>query len=629
MQRKCHKCNRKQANDAFICPYCGAILGETIKTTVSWKATPSHKPMRRRFLLSAAVLLLVVLLLLGGYWIGGQLWGDQGSTTTLPNAESLPTTAPMVEYHMQIRSGRKNLEGVEICLWHGDELLYTCQSGSYGKATFLLPQREGYCITLSALPEKYYNTFDDVRFFFPEGSQELLVALEDTVLSYTVKVVNEAGEPMPGAKLRFHSPHQEDMLLISDESGICAFTSKYAEGNIYASVEYLPTGYDSIRGVSFSEGKRSVELVLQKYEDRLLMDDQALYTVQIMDEYGQPVPDLEIYIVEPNRMEYLIRAIGVTNLDGYFAFTADKDAPLAVDLAKNLDYSGFLFQFEEGKTHLQIELELHKTEFTYSIQFVNQAEDPVSGVQIVVTTADSAWTEIYTSDESGIITFVCGEADPLKLRFYVTDAPEGYVLDPQPGMGYTFTKSSRRTTVKLLQLTVLTLVDAQGQPIAGAELLLQSGFGLGHDMRGTTDENGQCSFPLPENDIYVVSVEAVPDGYPLMFFLPEYIDVGMFEMTIAPRSIFHTYHLYLKDPEGRPVGDAQVDLYLQNGACHSVLTNDQGYSQFYVQVDSVVEIDGAKIVVASEEYFGYDYYTVEYGEDRCIYITIFPQPTEP
>lgn len=629
MQRKCHKCNRKQANDAFICPYCGAILGETIKTTVSWKATPSLKPLRRKFLLSAAVLLLVVLLLLGGYWIGGQLWGDPGSTTTLPNAESLPTTAPMVEYHMQIRSRRKNLEGVEICLWHGDELLYTCQSGSYGKATLLLPQREGYYITLSALPEKYYNTFDDVRFFFPEGSRELLVALEDTVLSYTVKVVNEAGEPMPGAKLRFHSPHQEDVMQISDENGVCTFTSKYAEGNIYASVEYLPTGYDGIRKVSFSEGKRSVELVLQKYEDRLLMDDQAIYTVQIVDEYGQPVPDLEIYIVEPNGIEYLIRAIGVTNLDGYFAFTADKDAPLAVDLAKNLDYSGSFFQFEEGKTHLQIELELHKTEFTYSIQFVNQVEDPVSGVQIVVTTADFAWPEIYTSDESGIITFVCGEADPLKLRFYVTGTPEGYVLDPLPGMGYTFSKNSRSTTVTLMQLTVLTLVDAQGQPIAGAELFLQSGFGLGHDMRGTTDENGQCSFLLPENDIYLVSVEAVPDGYPLMFFLSESIDVGIFEMTIAPHSIFHIYHLYLKDPEGRPVGNAQVDLYLQNGACHSVLTNDQGYSQFYVQVDSVVEIDGAKIVVASEEYFGYDYYTVEYGEDRCIYITIFPQPTEP
>jgi hypothetical protein len=178
-------------------------------------------------------------------------------------------------------------------------------------------------------------------------------------------------------------------------------------------------------------------------------------------------------------------------------------------------------------------VEIHKSEFTYTIQFVNQIGAPVPGVTVQVYKADVSWQAVYTSDDNGVITFVSEEAEPRNLLFHVTDAPEDYPTDPRNRITYYFV-NSRTRVVTVLHQTVITLLDDQGKPIVGAQLHLQSDTDSVKDQEGVTDENGQCVFVLPENSAFSVSVVSVPDGYGHLFFPSVLIDNSQFDIIMEP-----------------------------------------------------------------------------------------------
>lgn len=541
MEKKCQRCKKTVSGDDFICPYCGAILGDdmVIPVTDSEKKRGIKRPIRQSLRwVCGAVLLALAVLAAGFLWKGFQ-------NVLLPSAapsapETTQTTAPLVTYNIQIKlDDRNTLKGATIQVYSGDQVVYVCQSGQYGKATIILPASDDYYIRLSDLPTQLQMIYGEISFPFSQGQRDMVVVLEEEPVPYTVTVVNEAGEPLPGALLSFNS-YDDGQSVLSDENGRCVFYSMYTEEGNYASIEYTPTGYYSLsKQIKFIGGSVNAEVVLHKYEDMELLDSQCIYTVQVVDEYDAPVSDLDVYVcfggsVGHGGPEYAIKTNGLTNLDGFFTFVGDRATQYSIMIPKHPDYSDKEFLFEEGSTHQKIRLEMHKTEFTYTVRFVNQYDEPIPGVEIAVSNrADFEQLMRYTSDENGIISFRSKEPEPSFVIFWLTSVPDGYDLDTQMRNMYYFSPYSRTISVELTHQTTITVVDDEGVPIPGAVINVDY-HSIVYSLSGETNENGQCFFFLPTNEYFKVEIVSLPDGYEYLVFAPSWIEGFEREVIIKP-----------------------------------------------------------------------------------------------
>lgn len=523
MDNRCPKCKQKLQSNDFICLNCGHILGQAVASAVNEQMQRQRK--ERKFPWGSLLGVLLLALLAMVFILASS--SDPEPTIAPTDPATIQTTAPLVAYKVQVKNAaNRGMGGVQIHIYRGEELLFSFEADKYGKSTFILPQCDEYYVMLSNLPAPYHLTHKDAKFPFENGQQELVVKLEKLDVAYTARVVDEAGNPIEGVLVDFGLEK-----LLTDAQGLCTYYREYLQSGMNIRILYAPTGYYVEPGlVFFQDGSDQAEVVLKRIEDVQLDADQQIYTVSVIDEYGKPVVGQRMGVTHHGQFE-MMEYSAYTNGDGIATIVDGVNSSFSVGILDLPDYYGVLYTFETGSNHLQIQLELYKTEFTYTIQFVNQADAPVPGVTVKVFTADTSWQATYTSDENGVVTFVCGEAIPMNLLFYVTDTPEDYPTDPNDRFASYFS-NSRTTVITLLHQTVITLVDETGKPIAGAELYLQNIGGYGEDLKGITDENGQCVFLLPENSAFTVSVLSVPEEYAHLYFPKVLIHSSQFEMTI-------------------------------------------------------------------------------------------------
>ena len=527
MDNRCPKCSHKLQSNDFICPSCGHILGQAVAATATAKEQKNVHKKERKFPWGILLgILLLALLAVGIILIGNS---EPQPTTAPTEPTNTQTTAPLVSYKVQVKNAaNRGMEEVQIHMYRGEELLFTFEADKYGKATFILPQCDEYYGMLSNLPAPYHITHKDAKFPFENGQQELVVKLEKLDVAYTARVIDEAGKPIEGVLIDFGLEK-----LLTDAQGICTHYRQYVQSGLNIRILYAPTGYYVEPGLLFfQDGTSQAEVVLKRIEGLQLGDDQQVYTVSVIDEYGKPVVGQRIGVTHHEAFEMMDYS-AYTNGDGIATIVGGVNAPFAVGILDLPDYYGVLYSFDPGSNHLQIQLELYKTEFTYTIAFVNQAGAPVPGVTLKAYTVDSSWQATYTSDENGVISFVSEEAEPWNLFFFVTDTPEDYPMDPSTRIVYSF-ENGRSRVLTLLHQTVITLVDDTGKPIAGAQLHLQSVVESVEDQKGVTDENGQCVFVLPDNSVFSISVESVPEAYGHLLFPKVYIDSSQFDISIEP-----------------------------------------------------------------------------------------------
>jgi hypothetical protein len=67
---------------------------------------------------------------------------------------------------------------------------------------------------------------------------------------------------------------------------------------------------------------------------------------------------------------------------------------------------------------------------TYTLKFLDEQGNPVPGVSIMVCAAIGS--QMYTSDDNGIVTFEYYAYHGLMNGFFVQEIPEGYVLQAYP-----------------------------------------------------------------------------------------------------------------------------------------------------------------------------------------------------
>ena len=539
MQKRCQNCRKKVSDDLFICPHCGAIFGQP---ALKIKPLPKVKKPKKQLEMPyipwlGSVLLLVVVIALA-LVLPRFLKGPGLNMESTPSAD-MTTTAPMVTYHLQVvTSGRHPVKNTVVEVYLDSVLATICQTGEDGKTSFNLPQSDNYQIRLVGLPAKYDLNYRDTWFAFPQGQQELTITLVHKPVPYIVKVVNWAGEPLPGASVQFAS-FTDVVTLVTDETGCCTFEAIYQDSGYYVNFKYLPTGYGKESDIYyFDKGSNELVITLLPVEE-MVPDGKVLYTVYVTDDYGQPVADTLIYSESGDFFEYYS---GRTNQDGWFSFIGSKDQTFSIWIPSFVDYSDISFQFEEGSTELLITLDLDREAYTYTVYFVDQFLDPISGVEIACPSAlGNEEMEFYISDENGMITFESPESDPTKVYFYVRAVPEGHSV-PQTSDGpFCFPSFSRRTSIILAYTGevnyAITLLDEHGAPIPGAQLRLQADDWI-FDVQ--TDENGSCLLKLPTYLYFEVEVVSLPDQYAHLVFEKGFLGGNRKSIALTPENAYTT-----------------------------------------------------------------------------------------
>lgn len=520
MARKCEQCKSKISDLDFLCPHCGAILGEGTKKT----SAPRRE--KKKFVIPSGIFAWIgSICMVAALFFG--VWMLLDRTSGFESDGMTQTTAPLAVYELQIKnSTNRSMEGVMIDVYRGDELVYSCLSGDYGKASFVLPELDGYYVKLSNLSVPYCYIYQETQFFFPEGQRQLQLVLRQEKVPYTITVVNDAGEPVPG--VAFSSDG------ITDEQGKYTFYALYDQEVVSTRIWYVPTGYLSTSQiVRFPGDSFEMEVVLQRLENVELADDQQIYTLKTIDEYGDPLVGQEINIIE-NAPGLSNTYRFTTNTDGLVTFIGARKTQYIAHIPGNPDYYGVYFPYEEGSIHQTIQLEVHKTEYTYTINFEDQFGEGVPGVRVIVS--DNSVVQEYTSDSDGVITFVSSEYEPAGVAFQIVSVPENYRLAHEEILGTYSFYGGRSKTIELLNLGEVeynvTVLDEYGDPIAGAELKIWV------DQSTTfiyvkTDENGQCKVMLPYG-YNAISEVFLPEGYKHLTFAYVHLSDAQREITMKP-----------------------------------------------------------------------------------------------
>ena len=197
MAERCPKCSHKLQSNDFICPSCGHILGQAVAATATAKEQKNVHTKERKFPWGILLGVLLLALLAGGIILMGD--SEPQPTTAPTEPTNTQTTAPLVSYKVQVKNAaNRAMEAVQIHMYKGEELLFTFESDQFGKATFVLPQCEEYYVMLSNLPNPYNFIYEDTKFAFRQGQQELVAKLENRNVANTARIVDEAGNPIEG-----------------------------------------------------------------------------------------------------------------------------------------------------------------------------------------------------------------------------------------------------------------------------------------------------------------------------------------------------------------------------------------------------------------------------------------------
>ncbi len=539
MERTCQKCNQPVSQEAFLCPHCGAILDTATPKVEEVKQKRVRKIPYRHILSVIVALLLVasVVILVGSIlkWVAP----NNSDPTYQPTVPTTTESAPLVAYEVKVRTdNRKNLQGIWVELCKDGEVLYSCEAGNYGTATFILPQAEGYTIRLSKMPQPYEMLYCTTEFPFAPGQQNLEILLQTEKVPYVVKVVNREGEPLPDTRIYFYG-YSNSTSAITDQYGTCVFEDKYVDAGYQAGIESYPTGYYAMQWLyNFEEGSVELTIVLDRYEDVELPSGYSLYKVRVVDEFGEPMAGLYTVVYQ----DQWLKDYGYTNSDGVAVFKArdEEGQNFAVAFPKEVDHSHLSFAFTEGSRELEIVLKTQNTTgtYTYQIHVHDQYVNPVAGVEIAYQLPDGT-ISYYTSDENGDIFMELTEADPTKVTVWLHQAPEGYEI-PDSSKRYTFDPYSRvmPVVVYLTKSTQVTIkvVDENGEPMPGVILAIRNGNIPSEETHVATGPNGTVNLAVDPMTYYEVWIYVIPNGYS-SDTPPQYINAESGEVIFVLQSL--------------------------------------------------------------------------------------------
>lgn len=517
MHKQCQKCRKKVSDELFICPHCGAILGEPVRKALPAAKVHKERKTRRSISLPWLGPVLMIFVIVSMALILPKYLKDLTQTT--PTDPTKQTVGPMVTYSVQVKvSNRSTLQGVLIEIYLGDRMIDCCVTGLNGKASFTLPEGDDYRLKLCDLPVEYRMNYGDSYFPIPEGQQDFVIALEDKPVSYVVKVVNQAGEPLPGTCLYFHKDSGA-VTGVTDENGSCTFEAPYRVIGYGVTFKYLTTGYVTDgREYRFDEESNELVIPLTAIEDTV-SDGEEVYTLRVVDEYGQPVSDTMVFAVAddpyaPITGSYVTVSNGILNLDGQFVFVGEKDWKYSISLPQLPDYSEALFSFEEGSNELLIELDLEREEYTYTVYVLDQHGEPYPGFKIFCEGPSGMSLEdiCYVSDENGVITFTSSESDPTKVVLYTLDVTNGWI----DRRVYHFQYNTRKQTVNVYDpekafVYTVEILDQNQQPVVGAVVELIDS--KGETYHAESDQDGLYMFFVDHIDEYLAVLRHLPAGY--------------------------------------------------------------------------------------------------------------------
>ncbi len=327
MEKYCEKCGRHIGDDDFLCPYCGAIWGDRmtkpaladqkeapppeveVPPAAAQEAQPETQAQKQqpRWVLPVAVaglaLIFLLVLLVSernlGAGEGTTAPGTLGSSTTLNSYEA--TTTYTVTF---VDPFGNPIEGVGIYnlrndLWSSVIPPKYTYSDSNGKASFTLYDAfymKPY-VHIYSVPEGYDSKMMDSIVWYPEGQthmQLVLIPLPDggdetlppttepivtidpvvppyqliVYEEYTVRVVDEEGDPVPGVGIRngyIAVSSIQPQSAVTDENGQAVLRMQTAFAAVR--ITSVPEGYStSLVNVKhkFQEGQTFMKLVLER-----------------------------------------------------------------------------------------------------------------------------------------------------------------------------------------------------------------------------------------------------------------------------------------------------------------------------------------------------------------------------
>ncbi len=594
MAERCLRCRKKVKSDDFLCPNCGAILGDPVSYAKpsSW-IEPAKRKLTLRFVLTSVAAIGVIAVLVAALWMLVPYFRQHVMADLINPGQTVPgptqPTAPLAVYTVSVQTGSKSsLKGTCIHIMNGESELYSSRLGDDGVATFVLPQSDGYSIRFTDLPIQYQYHYGDSVFSFDSGAYALSLVLEDKPVPYTIKIVNSAGQPLSGTGLIFYKSSQEPQFGITDEDGICEFVAGYGVGSSSVSVAFAPNGYMANVNFTFGSGQLDFTFQLSSLQEAGFAEHEQ-YTIRVVDNHGTPVVNQSIVIISTGQ-DVATVITGYTNQDGCYTFGSLDEAGYTrhvVRIQNNPDYLEVEFPFEPESRELVIQLDLHPdpdAEYTYTVRFVDQNGAPVPGVTIAVSHAYTSSTIPYTSDENGQIVFHTKESDPTLISFTVESCPQGYTEYVSTNGSHTFKKNSRQLNLSLhydgLVNYTLILRDDTGKPVANNQLtLIDKWVTIGSLM---TDEQGMARYRHePEWDLYI-KFEALEKQYEQ--YLIDYIEFGddhCIYITIAPPKSEYAYTVTFQDQVTcAPVSGVQICVDNFHGGFDYYTSDEKGMITF-------------------------------------------------
>lgn len=541
-----------------------------------------------------------------------------------------------------VNSSGEPIPGVGLIFYSSGEEEQQQVSDASGCCTFLTKYGDGNQMTHSAyitfVPNGYYVRTPNFGFHKDrlEFEIELLTYAEvgiDPNDVYTVRVVDEYGEPASNISLSVSgidadsdAPTGVYFSGVTNMEGCFCFVSGGKlqwKVKILDNVDYYGTVF------SFEEGSHELLLELDLHRDP---GEKFTYTISFMDFSDQPIPGVGIAVpstLDGGEVEYY-----TSDENGVITFQSTESNPSMIQFYINAVPDGYytnrpdqaLYSF--GRYERSTFIRLHYDGMVnYTIFVYDDAGLPVPNAELYLPENDS----YFITDEQGQVSFrMSPDWDNEIMLSYLTPNYKDYIVDTiEYGEKYcvyiTIALPSEKYTYE-----VQFKDQETGIAVPGVQIAVKDDYFSNDAQFYTADENGLITFESYRSDPMTVYfyVTSCPDDY--INVLGEYNQYSFRsdtrELTVSMRYDGKlAYKVYLKDHEGMPVPYTRFSFKL-DGGYYDVSTDDQGFGTFRIYPYENYRMEKVSLYNYPDKYENYVVAKVEYGEDRCIYITIEPSP---
>ncbi len=445
---------------------------------------------------------------------------------------------------------------------------------------------------------------------------------------YTVRVVDENGEPITGVSLLVYDVDDGTSIYrgTTNMEGCFSFVGKFdAVHNV--SIQKNADYY----GVNFTFEKDTQELIIQL--DHKAPGTKYTYTVKFtafVDTHMVPVAGVQIGYWHPDSGELEHYTSDENGIVTFETITAD---PAAVQFKITYFPDGYCvdgpadwdYGFDAYRRSTSIMLDYDgKANYTFFLQ--DDAGAPVvdSGLMLL---DDGHPLNLLVTDKEGMGTFrYFPNWEPQIELSYLNAEYQNYVIEHiEFGEGHQIYITIAPMNAEYTY-TVSFVNQDTGEPVSGVQIGVDQ-FNGSYEYY-TSDENGVITFLSAEPnpfDVYF-HVSDCPDNLTTVYenYYSYHFQSYDRSCTVYLKNDGKlSYHIYLKDHEGSSVAYALLVIY-QDDVGQFVEINGEGLGT--IRLSGELNLKKSDIILA-EMPEGYKHYIVdkiEYGEDRCIYITICP-----